>query len=449
MRSLHNTMKKTILGLIMLMGVLPGLALADGALITPPDYYSYETMQKAALFYESATSTETMVIQIEYSGNAKDFAWIVPTPNQPQVEKGSATLFTNLQTLTGGYTYPVYDSYTSGLEEVAPQDKSVSVLEQKSVDYYDISVLSATDGKALTKWLAENGYTYPEQYTYVFNDYINNGWYFTAVKLIPEVLDNYNITSALYNGTATPLQFTFQADNLVYPLKISQVQSAAAANYSYYQNIYLYIITDHKQEVPGFSATYADKIESKDIEDLAMDTQGNPWVTGQKNKYYLTALYSNYTVANMTDDLFPQDADKDTAINSKYSLTTEHQTMLVVFSLLFSVIGFIAVLISPFGLFFVIYTIVFFLARNLKVKIVFVVLQVLDLLITAGCFLASGLTIYLSFKDIFDHLEYSTYIDDEIFMACACIALAANFGLYFIVKFIILLVEKKKYKKFK
>lgn len=440
-------MKKIIFGLLTLLIALPAAVFADGVVITPPDYYVYETVQKAALFYESTTATETMVLQINYSGNAKDFAWVVPTPSQPQVVKGSAALFTSLETLTGSYQYPLYDYNSYGLGTEVPQEKSVTVLEQKTVDYYDITVLSATDSQALTSWLNTNGYQYPAQYAYVFNDYVQNGWYFTAVKLIPEILDNYAITSALYNGTATPLQFTFRTDNLVYPLKISQVQSASTPSYNNYQDIYLYIITDHKQELTGFSTNYADKIKSKDITDLAQDSQGNPWVVPQAGKYYLTALYRNYAVTNMTEDLFPKSADKDTAVNSKYSLSSEQVMQLVIFSLLFFALGLVVVLLSPFGLFYVIYTLVFFLGRNLKVKIIFMVLQVLDLVVTLGFMVASGLAIYLSFRDIFNQLAYFSTIDSEIYTACVSIALAANLGLFFVVKLVILLMEKKKYNK--
>lgn len=439
-------MKKIFFSLLACL-LFPLASFADGGLIAPEEYYVQETSQKAVLFYEGATGMETMVLRINYTGNAANFAWIIPTPSQPQVEKGSAALFTNLSVLTATDLYKTYSDYSTSADELTVQAPGVEVLEEKNVDYYDITVLSADDATALSTWLNNHGYAYPEKDKYIFQDYIEHGWYFTAVKLTPDVLDNYNVTSALYSGTATPLQFIFSADKLVYPLKISQVQ--AAADYSYDQFINLYIITDHRQDVTGFTVNYADKISAEKIKALAQNTQGDSWIEPRAQEYFLTALYSTYAPSSMTEDLFPQRAEKDTIMNNKYQLSEEQVSMLIVFSLLFAAVGLICVLISPLGFFFIIYVIVFYLAKTLKVKMVFLVLQLVDTIITAIALLGSGIAIFISFRDLYSALEYTTYLDDEIFALCMSLAVGANLLVYILVKTIFMLREKKNYQALK
>lgn len=455
-------MKKLLFSLLVCTLFVPLLSNADGMVIPPLDYYTWETSQKAAIFYESATKTETMQVSMTFSGNAKDFAWIIPVPNKPNVEKGSQTLFTALETLTG-YSY-TYDYAMPPYESTAALDKDVTVVEQKAVDYYDVSVLSATDAKALSKWLNDNGYQYPEKYAYIFNDYISNGWYFVAAKIAPDVTDSTAITAQLLSGTATPLQLTFTTENITYPLKISQAvtQNTAASSEAVpnanvnaavtaptAMDITLYIIADHRQEVADYSTTYANWIKEENLENLAFDTQGNDWVDAQKSKYFLTKLYKYQQVSAMSEDIFPQDTDKDTIVHSGYEWDSENTMNLIMYSILFTAIGFAVVLLSPLALIFIILSLIFYFAKSAKVKVVCLVLQIIDTIITL-CFTAAAIavTVY-SFIELFDALSLSSYLESEINAASIAIACCLTFIALFAGKLVALLIIKKKYKKLK
>jgi hypothetical protein len=439
-------MKKLLFSLAFCALFMPLITSADGVIVPPNDYYMWETSQQAAIFYESSTQMETMVVSMNYTGTARDFAWIIPVPTQPTVEKGSQTLFSSLETITGYDYYYDYDyalpSTMSGAEK-----SDVTVVEQKTVDYYDITVLSSTDSKALSKWLNDNGYQYPEKYAYIFNDYINNDWYFVAAKIAPTLTDDTIITSQLASGTATPLQLTFTAKNIIYPMKISQAVTSNQA--LSYVNVTLYVITDHRQEAIGYSETYANNIEKNKIEELAFNTQGDAWVNPEKDEYFLTKLIKYQYVTDMTEDVFPKNAAKDTKIHSGYEWDSDKTMMLVVFSVLFTAIGFATMILSPFALIFIILTLIYYFAKNQKVKIICVVLQIID---TAGtlCFLLASiaLTIY-SFIEMFNALDVSLYIDDEIFASCGTIAASLILLLLFACKLLSLLIQKRKYKKIK
>lgn len=201
---------------------LPILTSADGMVLPPPDRYVYETGQKAVIFYEKGV--ETLVLSTSFKGDADDFAWVIPTPQKPEVNKSSDELFSSLEKLTAPQVdynrpQPLYLGAAGGLEE-----KSVQIIETKKIDYYDITVLKAGDKEALVKWLNDHEYQFPENSSYILDSYITDKWYFTAVKIDASSTSS-GVEAQLREGHAIPLQLVFKTDKPVYPLKISSVMS--------------------------------------------------------------------------------------------------------------------------------------------------------------------------------------------------------------------------------
>jgi hypothetical protein len=212
--------KKIFVAISLAALILPAVASADGVIFPPPDYWVQETDQKAVIFHEK--NVETMVVSITFRGNAKNFSWIVPTPTRPDVSKSTDELFTALAKLTEPqYDYRVMPMYSGGAEAL-PADQGVTVVETKKVEYYDITVLEADNPDALTKWLTDNKYKFPEEAKYLLNDYIDNKWYFTAIKIDTGSL-SAGVEAQLAEGHAVPLKFTFSSSKIVYPLKISGI----------------------------------------------------------------------------------------------------------------------------------------------------------------------------------------------------------------------------------
>jgi len=213
--------KKIILIFCALALVIPSLVFADGMIIPPENYYVHETDQKAVIFYDKGI--ETLVLSITFKGNADDFGWIVPTPAKPEVSKGSDDIFTNLERLTGT-TNRYYDELPAfGLG--VGSTKQVTIIETKKIDYYDMTVLTATDRDALANWLKQNNYNFPSSASYILDSYIDNGWYFVAMKINPKSLEWKDVSQQLREGHATPVVLKFKTDKIVYPLKISSVTS--------------------------------------------------------------------------------------------------------------------------------------------------------------------------------------------------------------------------------
>ena len=392
------TLKHTLIALG--LASLPVVASADGAIMSEPDYYMYETAQTAAIFYEADTQTETLVVSMTYQGTAKDFAWIIPTPGQPEVERGSRTLFTEISDLIyGDSDYGYYGYPTSGALEETAVDSGVTVVEEKQVDYYDVTVLEATSGQDLLTWLNDNGYSYPEEKQYILNDYVSAGWYFTAMKINAESVDK-TVAEALHTGQAVPVQLTFTAANLVYPLRISAVTEDTTT----YQTIDLYIFDDHKVEAGQFSENYGDWVKKDDITTLAHDTNGNPWVEPTEKKYFLTHLSASLTPAAMTDDVFPSDAEDNDATDyysSNWDAEEIAQVILLTIVIALFIMG--GVIISPIGWVMIAATVIRVKTKTAGWRAATHTLQWLTVLFTA---LISTLTVVAMWNDVFDDIDY-------------------------------------------
>ncbi|MEA2007310.1 MAG: DUF2330 domain-containing protein [Patescibacteria group bacterium] len=197
------------------------MANADGIVVSPPSRKVFETDQKAVIFFEDGM--ENLILSISFQGDAGDFAWIVPTPAKPEVEKSTDALFTRLDELTKPeYPEPARDlPLLQGGFSGDNAEKGVTVIETKKIDYYDISVLEASDNQSLYNWLNDHGYRFAQAGNYIIDEYIQKGWYFTAVKIDS---DRQNLAQGqMSSGHATPLKLSFATDQIVYPLKISSL----------------------------------------------------------------------------------------------------------------------------------------------------------------------------------------------------------------------------------
>ncbi|MFA7662678.1 MAG: DUF2330 domain-containing protein [Patescibacteria group bacterium] len=211
-------LKNLFLALVGTSILIPSIALADGMVFPSSASTIRETDQQAVIFYEKGI--ETLAVTMGFEGDAKDFAWVVPVPNRPEVSQVSHKLFDSLKKMASTPNYDEIDGLP--VSNYANSIKSeVTVVETKTIDYYDVVILSATDRTALSNWLRDNGYNFPEQYDYLLENYISNKWYFVAMKISQENLDNGVVDAKLKSGKATPIQMKFKTPNMVYPMRLT------------------------------------------------------------------------------------------------------------------------------------------------------------------------------------------------------------------------------------
>ncbi|MFH1171278.1 MAG: DUF2330 domain-containing protein [bacterium] len=429
--------------------VVPTATFADGMIISPPQYPVYESEQRAVIQYDATSQTETLIVTMRFQGTADDFAWILPVPSTPTVTKGSAEVFTSLENLIYNSSRSSKGALDYATGGVANAPESVSIINREKIDYYDITTLSSTDSSALTTWLNENGYTFPSTSSYILNTYITNKWRFVAVKF--DLSAVAKAESDLRSGYAVPLKLVFHTPNPVFPLRISSVMSPSTAlipvpleetnaatttntsdnntstaadqpptNSSGTSEIYpiqppssisinLYILADHKKEIPGFSTSYASWVKKSDVESWAVDDVGNPLLTTSQKKLYLTKLTRSMTTSEMQSDLFPRNAKNNHPVGVSGISSINLQVLLsmaIIFSMSCIIITVFGVF-SPFGILFILFTIVQIKTRSAAWRVVAWIVQIFCTLVHFAFGVVVALFVIQS-GDFFTALSFGT-----------------------------------------
>ncbi len=167
-------------------------------------------------------------IQIQYNGDAEDFAWMVPVPSVPELKVGSESLFEALETATRptftvnfqsgedcfdeeGCGFDGEDALFAAPNEADPRD-SVAVV-QSEAGPYEYAVVRADAKAPMFEWLAENGYFVPSASDASFEPYIRPGAFFLALKL--------RATASV--GDLQPVVLTYPADRPMIPIVLTSM----------------------------------------------------------------------------------------------------------------------------------------------------------------------------------------------------------------------------------
>ena len=188
---------------------------ADGCFVWNKGVDIREPSQKAIVLYDEGV--EDLILQVKYHGPTKDFGWLIPVPNRPEVEKASIESFYFLSRLT-----QLRQRYgRQGKEHL--DSKKIRVLEFKTVGVYDVATLAAKDGPALEAWLQKHDFNWPDKGREVLRHYVEKMWYFVAVKVNLGRADDPDVANKLQTGELHPLRITFRTPQCTYPLRISSL----------------------------------------------------------------------------------------------------------------------------------------------------------------------------------------------------------------------------------
>ena len=233
-----------LLELLVILAVL-STARADGCFVVRKFVWDKhkdinEPTQKAIIVWDEGR--EDLILQVKYDGPVDEFGWLVPVPSLPVVQKGSMDCFYELSRYTQQHFGPqaVANSGFGGRSQsLGGEEPTVKVIETKTVGAYEVAVLSAKDAGSLETWLKENEFAFPSEKGDVFKSYIDQGWYFVAVKIQLHAGMGFKLSSSapkktsatvsaktrsqLAKGELQPLHLSFATDKCVFPLKISSV----------------------------------------------------------------------------------------------------------------------------------------------------------------------------------------------------------------------------------
>lgn len=197
--------------------------------------------------FEVEDHTVTTHVVVQFTGRAKDFAWILPAPGIPEVFLSSETLFDTLQVRTEpipqltreadcGTLYPpsaasdaaFTDNSTYTADTGSPP--AVQVLATPAVGPYEGFVLAATDEKALVAWLQANQFAIPDTFAEAATPYLQDGMNFLALKL----------SKSATAGDLPPLGVKWVGDRPSVPLTLTRV--AAQPNLP----VTVYVLGEHR-----------------------------------------------------------------------------------------------------------------------------------------------------------------------------------------------------------
>jgi hypothetical protein len=229
--------------LLVALLVLPIIASADGGYIWKETFLGQAKSggQQAVILYFD--NRETLVLQTEYEGELADFSWLIPTPSPvtaDDVREADANIYYWLDDLTAPSFYMLTPSHRGSSYELhsggcscssggggggdrtaagdADQDH-VEVLETILTETYEVNVLNTTEVQDLIDWLDQNDYAHPIGSDAVFENYIQRGWYFLAVRIRP------SNPGEVIKQSLAPIQISFKTDEPVLPMMISSLSS--------------------------------------------------------------------------------------------------------------------------------------------------------------------------------------------------------------------------------
>ncbi|AUX39303.1 uncharacterized protein SOCE26_006920 [Sorangium cellulosum] len=171
-------------------------AKACGGCLAPQSENTQVTSHRMIL--SISPEATTLWDQITYSGEPSEFAWVLPVVGLADVELSSDALFEMLdQTTTVQVFSPQLNcppSFCGGATGAggggfsspdAAGEGGVTVIAQETVGPYETVQLSASEPNALRNWLDSNGYNIPEDIDPVIDAYVEEGFSFLALKLVP------------------------------------------------------------------------------------------------------------------------------------------------------------------------------------------------------------------------------------------------------------------------
>jgi hypothetical protein len=142
--------------------------------------------------------TVEMHVQVQYTGPAEEFSWLLPVPELPELLLSTNDLFVRLGQVTAPQYVPTLEQQgrcyvpvrlpgngdsDKAEDDSAADDGGVSVVEDQQVGPYDAQILTADDVSALTTWLVDNGYDLAPGAEDKLAGYVQEGGYFVGLKL--------------------------------------------------------------------------------------------------------------------------------------------------------------------------------------------------------------------------------------------------------------------------
>ena len=248
---------------------------ADPCGMVPPIYEGDTSpikrrgIQKTYMFFQKDTAKkdlglETLVIRPSFVGEVDTFGMLIPLPAIPAMRKVPDNIFDHI---AAAVQPPELVIDFIELEEMAMEDadeslsvNDVRVLKKEGVGMYQIAVLEAGSNKALSRWMNDNGFRYPEGMDKAVQSYVEERWVFVAVKTrvgVKAKVDprpgmrraNPQIQGGGFQGSVQAMAFRFWVKEPVVPMRLSTFNKGETRNI-------VYALSDEGVRIKGISETF-------------------------------------------------------------------------------------------------------------------------------------------------------------------------------------------------
>ncbi len=175
------------------------------------------------IFTQNGDGTVSAYVQIEFTGSAPDFSWILPLPEAinaeaVQVPEDAMAAFTELEVATDPVFIPpdlpecVLRETLVEVEKIV-ESAAVEVFASGEVGPYGFDVVGSEDPDALVTWLRENSYQVTEAMEPLIDLYVEEQFVFLAMKLRPD------------KGAqdVEPVKVTYPSERPMIPLRLTAV----------------------------------------------------------------------------------------------------------------------------------------------------------------------------------------------------------------------------------
>ena len=297
--SLLSAMKASILAIVVLASfaavvVQPHEADACGGCVAPTG--AFTAVQSHRMVMKLGINETILWDQFTYTGAPEEFAWILPVPSPDTIVEVAEADFIDVidQESTpivlsppcgeaagcgggcGSFSNPNWKAIAS----------TVTVHKHEMVGPYETAVIGSDDPLALTAWLSENDYAFPQNGLPILNYYTEKESTFVVLRLRPGV-----DVSAMQ-----PVRVRFQGYMGIFPLRMIALGAAGVVEMS------LWIVADQRYEPMNYATTriYGEELvwdsetESSNYEEVfdrtILDAGGRAWVTESAQIYEGSAL---------------------------------------------------------------------------------------------------------------------------------------------------------------
>jgi hypothetical protein len=236
---------RTLLAITLAVAIVAaaGPAGACGGFFSSTENADVVAMSDIRVLLVSTAGHVDQYVQIAYKGSATRFAWVYPVPANPEVVEDKDLSFAKLDELTrpqititshgssgeGGGGFGCGSAGDAALkggdENVVPP--TVRVWQTGQVGAFDYAVITATRFDDMVNWLNTNGFSVPDPAADVLNYYVQQGWFFVAMK----------VSVAKQSGdipSTTVVRLGYAASDVRYPLRMASLSASKETSFEVY-----------------------------------------------------------------------------------------------------------------------------------------------------------------------------------------------------------------------